>query len=63
MNETDKRIVELMAQGYNSRKIGQIMNLGKLTIDTYRYRLLTKTGCKNAAHLMSHCYKNKILEA
>lgn len=45
-------VLRLMAQGYNSNRIAQEINLSIHTVNKHRQNLLYKTDCKNTAELI-----------
>jgi len=47
--------------GLPSKLIADKMNISKNTVDTYRRRLLAKTGTYNATELINYCIKKEII--
>ena len=54
----EREIVSLLGQGLESREIGEKLFISKHTVDTYRRKLLEKTGAKNTAELVFLFSKN-----
>lgn len=54
LSRREREIVSAMADGLTSKQIARKLNLSHRTIETYRSRLLVKTGARNAAQLLSH---------
>jgi DNA-binding CsgD family transcriptional regulator len=46
-------IVTAMGQGMTSKEIARLLGLSHRTVETYRQRLMTKTGAKNASQLLA----------
>lgn len=46
-------IVKLIFEGLSSENIGSQLFISKNTVDTHRRNILSKTGCKNSAELIS----------
>lgn len=51
---TDRQfaVVKLLAEGFSSPIIAQMLNLSRHTVDTHRRRILKKTGSKNTVELL-----------
>ena len=47
-------IIRLLARGMNSKAIGEELFISRHTVDTYRRKILEKTGCKNSAELIRY---------
>ena len=52
LSKREFEIIKLLAQGMNSTQIGAHLYLSRHTIDTYRRKILEKTGCKNSVELI-----------
>jgi DNA-binding NarL/FixJ family response regulator len=61
LSKREFEIVKLLAQGLNSKQIGEELHLSRHTIDTYRRKILEKTGSKNAAELIKYALKTGIV--
>lgn len=46
-----------ISQGHSSKEIASNMGLTQRTIETYRERLLQKTGAKNSAELLAYAFR------
>ena len=53
-------VLDLVKEGLPSKLIADKMNISKLTVDTYRKRLLAKTGTHNATELIAYCIEKEI---
>jgi serine phosphatase RsbU (regulator of sigma subunit)/DNA-binding CsgD family transcriptional regulator len=63
-NNFTKRELEVLIhlkEGLSSKLIADRMSISKHTVDTYRRRLLAKTGSYNATELISYCIKKEII--
>jgi len=54
-------VLDLVKEGLPSKLIADKMNISKLTVDTYRKRLLAKTGTHNATELIAYCVEKEIV--
>jgi len=52
LNENEKNIIRLLSNGANSEEIAEELFIAKNTVDTYRRKILQKTGTKNTAQLI-----------
>lgn len=57
----EKEILQLIAEGHNSRQIGEKLFISKHTVDGHRRRMLEKTQCKNTADLILWAYRKGML--
>ncbi len=48
----EQEVLQLISHGFSTKDICAELFLGKSTIETYRYRLLSKFDCKNMAQLV-----------
>ena len=51
LSDREIEVYGLVGQGFNSREIGEQINLGTSTVDSYRARIKEKLEIKNAAEL------------
>lgn len=49
----ESAIVDAMREGMTSKEIARALNLSPRTVETYRARLMAKTGASNGVHLLS----------
>ena len=54
-------IIRLISMGLNNNEIAEKLFISKRTVDKHKENLLHKTNTKNSAHLLSMCFKNKII--
>lgn len=61
---TDKqfRVLQLIAEGYNSEEIARKLGNSKKTIDALRTEMLNRFQVKNAAHLVAYGFRKKWLK-
>lgn len=62
LTDKEKRIIELVAEGASTKIIAYIMNYTQATMETYRIKILRKTGCKNSASLIAWAFRNGVLK-
>jgi DNA-binding NarL/FixJ family response regulator len=61
-NNTEKKIIPLMAFGKTSAEIGKLLYKSPLTIEGYRKNMLKKTNTNNSSEFISWCYENEYLD-
>lgn len=53
LSRRERSIVTAMGEGMTSKEIARMLGLSPRTVETYRQRLMAKTGAKNASQLLS----------
>lgn len=61
ISKRELEILELVAKGYTSEKIGQELHIAKSTVQTHRRNMLAKTGFSNTLQLVGWAYREKLL--
>ena len=61
ISSRELKILELVAKGYTSEKIGEMLAIAKTTVQTHRRNMLRKTGINNTQELVGWGYKNQLL--
>jgi DNA-binding NarL/FixJ family response regulator len=61
LSKREVEVVRLIAQGYSSEKIGEVLNISVKTVSNHRNNIYSKLGVQNTAELVSYAYKNRIL--
>lgn len=56
------KILELIAKGYTSQKIGETLVIATSTVQTHRRNMLRKTGFSNSHELVGWGYRNQLLK-
>ena len=54
-------VLNHLQEGLSSKLIADKMCISKHTVDTYRRRLLAKTGTYNSTELINYCIKKEII--
>jgi DNA-binding CsgD family transcriptional regulator len=57
LSNREREIIHLLIDGYVSKEIATQLNLSKLTIDSYKKKLLQKTETKTSAELIAKAIK------
>ncbi len=52
LSEREKEVLKLIAQGYTSKEIAEMLHISKLTVDTHRKNIQQKLGAANMAELI-----------
>ena len=58
---TDRRILQLLCEDYDSKEIAEKMNISLVMINRYRMQLLEKAGVKTATALVFFAVKNGLV--
>lgn len=61
IKSVDKEVLQLMAEGFNTKEIAALMSKPESTIETYRHRLYNRLGVRNGPHCIAYAFRNKIL--
>lgn len=61
LNETERRILQLVCTHKTSQQIAQEMKLPKRSVDYYRQRMMQKLHCENVSALVMYAVENKLL--
>lgn len=59
--KSELEVLKYLEEGLSSKLIADKINLSKNTVDTYRRRLLAKTGTYNVTELINYCKKKEII--
>jgi len=62
LSTRELKILELVAKGFTSEKIGEILTIAKTTVQTHRRNMLRKTGINNTQELVGWGYRNQLLK-
>jgi len=58
-----KEVVKLLAQGFHSEKIAEMLGISKKTVETHRQNIFSTTNCHSTADLVRYAIRNGIIEA
>lgn len=58
LSAREKQILAMIAQGMTYREIANLKNLSLSTVNTYRRRLIVKTGARNGRELLLYAMKS-----
>lgn len=58
LTRREKELIDLLANGLNSKEIAKKLYISKETVYTHRKNILAKTGVNNSAELMAFVFKN-----
>jgi DNA-binding CsgD family transcriptional regulator len=61
ITKQEKSILQLMAEGLNSKMIAQKLDISCKTIENHRANMLRKTNTINVAQLIAFAFQNKII--
>jgi DNA-binding CsgD family transcriptional regulator len=59
----ERRVLELIADGKNSKEAGALLGISTRTVECYRARMMRKVEIHSVAQLVRFAVRNKIIEA
>lgn len=62
ISNRELKILSLVAKGYTSEKIGEVLEIAKTTVQTHRRNMLRKTGFNNTQQLVGWGYRLQLLK-
>jgi DNA-binding CsgD family transcriptional regulator len=62
ISKRELNILTLIARGYSSEKIGQVLAIAKTTVQTHRRNMLRKTGFNNTHQMVGWGYRLGLLK-
>jgi DNA-binding NarL/FixJ family response regulator len=62
LSPRERQIVQLIAEGYSSKRIAKLLNIGLRTVDIHRAAILRKLNLSSSAALVRYAVRNKIIE-
>ena len=58
---TEKRVLELIANGYSTHDVASALDISKYTVLSHRRSLLGKFGVKNSVQLVTEAIQRKVI--
>jgi DNA-binding NarL/FixJ family response regulator len=58
----ERVVIRLVAEGYSSKKIAELLNISPKTVETHRTNIRSKLNLLQRAALVRYAIRNKILE-
>jgi DNA-binding NarL/FixJ family response regulator len=58
-----REIVQLLAEGKNSKEVAVALDLGVKTVETHRANIMQKLDCHSVSEVVRYAIRNKIIEA
>jgi DNA-binding CsgD family transcriptional regulator len=62
LSPREKEVLALIARGCTSKKIGLLLNIDERTVASHRRSIRTKLQVKNAAGMIRHALKMKLID-
>ena len=59
---TEKRVLELIANGYSTHDVASALAISKYTVLSHRRSLLGKFGVKNSVQMVTKAIRNKLID-
>jgi DNA-binding NarL/FixJ family response regulator len=59
----EREIVQLLAEGKNSKEVAVALDLGVKTVETHRANIMRKLDCHSVSEVVRYAVRNKIVEA
>ena len=61
-SDAELQIIQLICREFSSKQIGEELNLGLRTIESYRHKIFEKTGAKNMAGVVIYAIKTGLYQ-
>lgn len=61
LSKSELKVLDLVAKGFTSERIGQKLEITKSTVQTHRRNMLRKTGFNNTQQLVGWAVKEKLV--
>ncbi len=61
LTEREIQVIELLAKGYSSKEIGQILHIDRNTVESHKERIKNKLGFNNMIEIVVFALKKKII--
>lgn len=61
LTEREREVLQLTAEGYTSREIGEKLHISHRTVEKHRENIQTKLDLKNAVEMTSYAHQNGLL--
>lgn len=61
-SKQENKILDLIAEGFSDKEIGEKVGLSHHTVTFYVSRLLLRLGAFNRTHLIALCFRNGVLK-
>lgn len=62
ISKRELKILELVAKGHTSEKIGELLTIAKSTVQTHRRNMLRKTKFMNTQHLVAWAIREGVVK-
>jgi two-component system, NarL family, response regulator NreC len=62
LSEREREVLVMVALGYSSREIGELLSISPKSVSTYRQRLMDKLHLESRAELVQYALRNGLLE-
>ena len=59
----EREVVQLLAEGYSSKRVGAALNISSKTAETHRANIMRKIDCHSVTGLVRYAIRNHIIEA
>ena len=61
LSEREREILQLVAEGYNNKKIAEMLNVSPTTVETHRAHLLQKLDLHSAAEVVLYAVRRGLV--
>ena len=62
MTQRERQISKLLADGYSTREVADILSISPKTAETHRASIMKKLGAKNVTDVVKYCIRNHLIE-
>lgn len=62
MTPREQELARLLADGYSTKEVADILNISPKTAETHRASIMKKLKAKNVTDIVKYCIRNRIIE-
>lgn len=63
LTNRERQVHERLVRGFNSRQIGEELNISPKTVDVFRSKIFSKMGAQSVVHLVRQAYESGLCES
>lgn len=62
LTEREMEVIRLCAKGLSAKEIGEMLHIGKRTVETHKERIFLKLGLKSTSELINYAFRHGLTE-
>ena len=62
LTEREVEVIRLCAKGLSAKEIGEMLHIGKRTVETHKERIFLKLGLKSTKELINYAFRHGLME-